>query len=173
MRHAKVAQAPGQCGYDGEKRIRSCRVAVCHMGGGEGKVSGQSLGILCHSADAACADGGIAQHKEQGKRHPTLGSNIMVGAGAKVLGSVTIGDNCKIGAGSVVLKNVPPNSTVVGVPGRVVMRGDVRVLEDLDQIHLPDPVMSDIEYLKEQNKKLKKRIAHLENLVNEPRNIEE
>ena len=55
--------------------------------------------------------------KEQGKRHPTLGSNIMVGAGAKVLGSVTIGDNCKIGAGSVVLKNVPPNSTVVGVPG--------------------------------------------------------
>ena len=95
------------------------------------------------------------------------------GAGAKVLGSVTIGDNCKIGAGSVVLKNVPPNSTVVGVPGRVVMRGDVRVLEDLDQIHLPDPVMSDIEYLKEQNKKLKKRIAHLENLVNEPRNIEE
>ena len=111
--------------------------------------------------------------KEQGKRHPTLGSNIMVGAGAKVLGSVTIGDNCKIGAGSVVLKNVPPNSTVVGVPGRVVMRGDVRVLEDLDQIHLPDPVMSDIEYLKEQNKKLKKRIAHLENLVNEPRNIEE
>ena len=98
--------------------------------------------------------------KEQGKRHPTLGSNIMVGAGAKVLGSVTIGDNCKIGAGSVVLKNVPPNSTVVGVPGRVVMRGDVRVLEDLDQIHLPDPVMSDIEYLKEQNKKLKKRIAH-------------
>lgn len=60
----------------------------------------------------------------------------MVGAGAKVLGSVTIGDNCKIGAGSVVLKNVPPNSTVVGVPGRVVMRGDVRVLEDLDQIHL-------------------------------------
>ena len=111
--------------------------------------------------------------KEQAKRHPTLGSNIMVGAGAKVLGSVTIGDNCKIGAGSVVLKNVPPNSTVVGVPGRVVMRGDVRVLEDLDQIHLPDPVMSDIEYLKEQNKKLKKRIAHLENLVNEPRNIEE
>ena len=111
--------------------------------------------------------------KEQGKRHPTLGSNIMVGAGTKVLGSVTIGDNCKIGAGSVVLKNVPPNSTVVGVPGRVVMRGDVRVLEDLDQIHLPDPVMSDIEYLKEQNKKLKKRIAHLENLVNEPRNIEE
>ena len=60
--------------------------------------------------------------KEQGKRHPTLGNNIMVGAGAKVLGSCTIGDNCKIGAGSVVLSDVPPGSTVVGVPGRVVKR---------------------------------------------------
>ena len=83
--------------------------------------------------------------KEQGKRHPTLGNNIMVGAGAKILGSVTIGDNRKIGAGSVVLKDVPANSTVVGVPGRVVIQDSVRLFDDLDQIHLPDPVMQDIE----------------------------
>ena len=68
----------------------------------------------------------------------------MVGAGAKILGSVTIGDNCKIGAGSVVLKDVPANSTVVGVPGRVVIQDSVRLFDDLDQIHLPDPVMQDI-----------------------------
>lgn len=65
--------------------------------------------------------------KEQGKRHPTLKDNVMVSAGAKVLGSFTIGENSKIGAGSVVLKEVPPNCTVVGVPGRVVKKNDVRM----------------------------------------------
>ena len=89
----------------------------------------------------------------------------MVGAGAKILGSVTIGDNCKIGAGSVVLKDVPANSTVVGVPGRVVIQDSVRLFDDLDQIHLPDPVMQDIENLKQENARLKKRLAHLENSV--------
>ena len=74
--------------------------------------------------------------KEKGKRHPTLGSNIMIGAGAKVLGSCTIGDNCKIGAGSVVLENVPAGSTVVGVPGRVVKRiNPDHPQDELDQIH--------------------------------------
>lgn len=100
--------------------------------------------------------------KEHGKRHPTLGNNIMVGAGAKILGSVTIGDNCKIGAGSVVLKDVPPNSTVVGVPGRVVIQDSVKVYDDLDQIHLPDPVMADINNLREENASLKARLARLE-----------
>lgn len=100
--------------------------------------------------------------KEQGKRHPTVGSNVMIGAGAKVLGSLTIGDNCKIGAGSVVLKNVPPNSTVVGVPGRVVSQNGVQVCNDLDQIHLPDPVMNDIDALKAENAQLNARIAQLE-----------
>ena len=107
--------------------------------------------------------------KEHGKRHPTLGNNIMVGAGAKILGSVTIGDNCKIGAGSVVLKDVPANSTVVGVPGRIVIQDSVRLIDDLDQIHLPDPVMQDIENLKAETARLKKRLAHLENSVNESR----
>lgn len=100
--------------------------------------------------------------KEQGKRHPTVGNNVMIGAGAKVLGSLTIGDNCKIGAGSVVLKNVPPNSTVVGVPGRIVSQNGVQVCNDLDQIHLPDPVMNDIDALKAENEQLNARIAQLE-----------
>ena len=99
--------------------------------------------------------------KEQ--RHPTIGNNVLVGAGAKILGSFTIGDNCKIGAGSVVLKDVPPNSTVVGVPGRIIIRNDVRVNNDLDQIHLPDPVMNDINELKAENARLKLRVSKLEN----------
>ena len=107
--------------------------------------------------------------KEKGKRHPTLQDNVMVGAGAKVLGSFTIGENSKIGAGSVVLKDVPMGSTVVGVPGRVVIQDSVRLFDDLDQIHLPDPVMQDIENLKQENARLKKRLAHLENSVNESR----
>lgn len=102
--------------------------------------------------------------KEQGKRHPTIGDNVMISAGAKVLGSFTIGDNSKIGAGSVVLKEVPPNSTVVGVPGRVVRR-DNKALprEDMDQIHLPDPVLDDILLLKKENDELSERVAQLEN----------
>ena len=81
--------------------------------------------------------------KEQGKRHPTIGDNVMISAGAKVLGSFTVGENSKIGAGSVVLSEVPPNSTVVGVPGKVVKRDNVKVpREDLDQVHLPDPVQN-------------------------------
>ena len=84
--------------------------------------------------------------KEHGKRHPTIGNNVMISAGAKVLGSFKIGDNSKIGAGSVVLEEVPPNSTVVGVPGRVVKRNNERLpQEDLDQTHLPDPICEDIE----------------------------
>lgn len=103
--------------------------------------------------------------KEQGKRHPTVGSNVMIGAGAKVLGSLTIGDNCKIGAGSVVLMDVPCNSTVVGVPGRIVIQNDVRVCDDLDQIHLPDPVKTDIDALKAAHAQLRERLGQLEQAV--------
>lgn len=101
--------------------------------------------------------------KEQGKRHPTIGDNVLIGAGAKILGSFTIGDNCKIGAGSVVLKDVPSNSTVVGVPGRIIIRNDIRVNNDLDQVHLPDPVMNDIDELKAENARLRLRVSKLEN----------
>ncbi|MCM1065461.1 MAG: serine O-acetyltransferase [Eubacterium sp.] len=101
--------------------------------------------------------------KEHGKRHPTLGSNIMIGAGAKVLGSCTIGDNCKIGAGSVVLSDVPSNSTVVGVPGRVVKRCNVALpQETMNQTDLPDPVREDIVDLQRANSELINRVLELE-----------
>lgn len=87
--------------------------------------------------------------KETGKRHPTLGSKIMVGSGAKILGSVTIGDNCRIAAGAVVLNDIPANSTAVGVPARVVRRDGEKV-EDLDQIHIPDPVAQEINRLENE-----------------------
>lgn len=108
--------------------------------------------------------------KEQGKRHPTVGNNVLIGAGAKILGSFTIGDNSKIGAGSVVLENVPPNSTVVGVPGRIVNLNnqteyDIKLecsnKNDLDQVHLPDPVMSEIRHLRKENDQLKKKLEEI------------
>ena len=90
--------------------------------------------------------------KEQGKRHPTLGDNVMVSAGAKILGSFKIGDNCKIGAGSVVLKEVPPNCTVVGVPGRIVKSSSTAIpRSSMNQVDLPDPVYRDLAELWEQN----------------------
>lgn len=104
--------------------------------------------------------------KEIGKRHPTLEDNVMVSVGAKVLGSFTIGENSKIGAGSVVLKEVPPNSTVVGVPGCVVKQDNVRIpRNDMDQVHLPDPVMNEIEHLKQEMHRLEEENQRLQKLV--------
>lgn len=106
--------------------------------------------------------------KEKGKRHPTIGDNVMISAGAKVLGSFTIGENSKIGAGSVVLKAVPPNSTVVGVPGHVVKKNDVRIpREELNQTDLPDPVEEDINVLQRTNTELTNRLLVLEENVRE------
>lgn len=104
--------------------------------------------------------------KEKGKRHPTLKDNVMVSAGAKILGSFTIGENSKIGAGSVVLSEVPPNCTVVGVPGRIVKMGDQKVPRtDLDQVHLPDPVLNDIRELQNHNLRLMEKIQELEKKI--------
>ena len=108
--------------------------------------------------------------KEQGKRHPTLEDNVMVSAGAKILGSFTIGENSKIGAGSVVLEEVPPNCTVVGVPGRIVRMDNKKVPRfDMDQVHLPDPVLNDIRKLQDENIRLHNE---LKNLMKELRCIE-
>ena len=104
--------------------------------------------------------------KEHGKRHPTIGNNVMISAGAKVLGSFMIGDNSKIGAGSVVLSAVPPGSTVVGVPGRVVKRNNVALpQETMNQTDLPDPIREDIANLQKANSELINRVLDLEKQV--------
>lgn len=96
--------------------------------------------------------------KEHGKRHPTLGNNVMVGSGAKILGPFTVGDNAKIAANAVVLAEVPPNSTAVGVPARIIKQDGKRT-QDLDQIHIPDPVAMELN-------KFKTRIDELEEEIN-------
>ncbi|MHB0976176.1 MAG: serine O-acetyltransferase [Candidatus Aquicultorales bacterium] len=100
---------------------------------------------------------------EKGKRHPTLGHNVVVGAGAKVLGAITVGDNAKIGAGSVVVKSVPAETTVVGVPGRIVLRHAefADPLEILEHGHLPDPEAQAIKCLGDKIRDLEKKINEL------------
>lgn len=101
--------------------------------------------------------------KETGKRHPTIGDNVMISAGAKIIGSFTVGENSKIGAGSVVLEEVPPNCTVVGVPGRIVKRDNIKIpRSDMDQCHLPNPVQEDITVLQRENAELVNRVLDLE-----------
>jgi len=106
--------------------------------------------------------------KEKGKRHPTVGDNVVVASGAKVLGSFKVGDNSKIGAGSVVLKEVPPNSTVVGIPGQVVWHNGQKTNGnscgpiDLEHDDLPDPVAEMMNCMQRNMRKLEERILHLE-----------
>ena len=95
--------------------------------------------------------------KESGKRHPTLGNKVIVGAGAKVLGNITIGDNVRIGAGSVVIEDVPPHSTVVGVPGRIVHRAMIDEQGNLMHNRIPDPIKCEINQLKAEIELLKEK----------------
>ena len=97
--------------------------------------------------------------KDVGKRHPTIGNRVMISAGSKVLGPITIGDDSRVAAGAVVLKDVPPNSTVVGVPARVVRQNGKKVdVQPLDQIHIPDPVQFEIDKINKKLKELEKQI---------------
>ncbi len=96
--------------------------------------------------------------KDTGKRHPTLGNNVMCGAGSKILGPFTVGDNSKVAANAVVLKEIPPDCTAVGIPAKIVKRGEHKVAQDLDQIHIPDPVAQEL-------KRMSDRIAELERAV--------
>ena len=108
--------------------------------------------------------GGTSLRRE--KRHPTLGNNVVVGAGAKVLGAFTIGDNSRIGAGSVVVREVPPNCVVVGVPGRVTYKDGQRVdAIDLNQTDLPDPTMKALEQLVERIRTLEAELESLRKTV--------
>ncbi|MDD4981009.1 MAG: serine O-acetyltransferase [Candidatus Omnitrophica bacterium] len=94
---------------------------------------------------------------EKGKRHPTIGNNVVIGTGAKVLGNITVGDNSYIGANAVVIKDVPPNSTVVGVPGRVTKQDGKKIDISLDHIHVLDPIMQQMEELEKRIEKLEDR----------------
>jgi serine O-acetyltransferase len=99
--------------------------------------------------------------KEKGKRHPTLEDHALVASGAKVLGSITIGKHSKIGAGSVVLRDVPPNSTVVGIPGRVVVQDGVKIGQELDHCNLPDPVAAQFRELQAEIERLQADMERL------------
>lgn len=115
--------------------------------------------------------------KEKGKRHPTIGNNVVIATGAKVLGSFTVGDNVRIGAGSVVLNSVPPNCTVVGVPGRVVARNGIKVDSDEEQIDLqhdrmPDPVSEMLAAMQKRIDELENRLAKWEDEKNEHQDLQ-
>lgn len=107
--------------------------------------------------------------KERGKRHPTLGNNVLVATGAKVLGSITLGDNSKVGAGSVVLKDVPPNATVVGIPGKVVILNGIRVKQNLNHQNLPDPVDERCQQMEDCIEKLQRELDRLSTQLREER----
>lgn len=104
--------------------------------------------------------------KDKGKRHPTIGNNVVIGSGAKVLGPFKVGDNSKIAANAVVLSEVPDNCTVVGVPGRIVKKNNVKVnvVADLDQVHIPDPISMELCKLNIRLDKLEKEKNEDENL---------
>ncbi|MCI8285146.1 MAG: serine O-acetyltransferase [Firmicutes bacterium] len=97
--------------------------------------------------------------KDVGKRHPTIGNNVIISSGARVLGPFKVGDNSKIGAGAVVLQEVPPNCTVVGIPGRIVKRNNILV-EDMCQIDLPDPVATELNCLRNRVVSLEAELQH-------------
>lgn len=122
---------------------------------------GVVIGETCEIGDNVTIYQGVTlggTGKEKGKRHPTVNDGVMISSGAKVLGSFTIGEYSRIGAGSVVLDEVPPNSTVVGIPGRIVVKDGCRVNHELDHHILPDPVADKFKQLEEELETLKKEL---------------
>lgn len=126
---------------------------------GSGVVIGETaeIGDYCLIYQG-CTLGGTG--KEHGKRHPTLGNNVMVGSGAKILGPFKVGDGAKIAANAVVLEEVPPNCTAVGVPARIVKQNGKKVC-DLDQVHIPDPVAQELCAYRIRLEKLEKQVEKL------------
>ena len=128
---------------------------------------GVVIGETCEIGDNVTVFQGVTlggTGKEKGKRHPTIKDNALIATGAKVLGSITIGENSKVGAGSVVLQDVPPNSTVVGIPGRVVIQDGVKIKnsKDLNHRDLPDPVLDKIRELENEIKSLREEMQQKE-----------
>lgn len=122
------------------------------------------IGETCEIGDNVAVFQGVTlggTGKEKGKRHPTIKDNVLIATGAKVLGSITVGENSKIGAGSVVLKEVPPNSTVVGIPGKVVIQDGIRIKKDLNHTDLPDPIADRFKELEQEVALLKAELRSL------------
>ncbi|MGM0522658.1 MAG: serine O-acetyltransferase [Bacillota bacterium] len=125
---------------------------------------GVVIGETCEIGDNVTIYQGVTlggTGKEKGKRHPTLKNHVLVASGAKVLGAITIGEESKIGAGSVVLKDVPDYSTVVGIPGHVVMQNGKKIKRDLQHNKLPDPVDDCLEELKDDVRRLRQELQEL------------
>ncbi|WP_028552037.1 serine O-acetyltransferase [Paenibacillus sp. UNC451MF] len=125
---------------------------------------GVIIGETCEIGDDVVLYQGVTlggTGKEKGKRHPTIGNNVVIGSGAKVLGSFTVGDNSNVGSNAVVLREVPPNCTVVGNPGRIVKRDGVRVGR-LDHNNLPDPVIDMFRQMQDQLDDLKQQVRELQ-----------
>lgn len=125
---------------------------------------GVVIGETCEIGDYVTIYQGVTlggTGKEKGKRHPTIEDHVLIASGAKVLGSIRIGRCSKIGAGSVVLREVPPNSTVVGVPGRVVVQNGVRIPHDLDHTNIPDPVSETLRQLQDEVLQLRQELKEL------------
>ncbi|MBB6734914.1 serine O-acetyltransferase [Cohnella zeiphila] len=125
---------------------------------------GVVIGETCEIGDEVVIYQGVTlggTGKEKGKRHPTIGNRVVIASGAKVLGSFKVGDNSNIGANSVVLKPVPAESTVVGIPGRVVKRNGERVGDRLDHTNLPDPLIESFRYMQKEIDRLRAEVEEL------------
>jgi serine O-acetyltransferase len=125
---------------------------------------GVVIGETCEIGDNVTVYQGVTlggTGKEKGKRHPTIKDNVLIATGAKVLGSIVIEENSKVGAGSVVLKDVPSNSTVVGIPGRAVIQDGIKVNKDLNHSDLPNPVADRFKELEEEIKRLQQEVKEL------------
>jgi serine O-acetyltransferase len=125
---------------------------------------GVVIGETCEIGDNVTIYQGVTlggTGKEKGKRHPTVKDNALIATGAKVLGSIIIGENSKVGGGSVVLRDVPDNSTVVGIPGRVVIQDGKKVRRDLDHHKMPDPIADRCEHLQAEIDELQMELAKL------------
>ncbi|NLG37680.1 MAG: serine O-acetyltransferase [Clostridiales bacterium] len=132
---------------------------------------GVVIGETCEIGDNVTLYQGVTlggTGKDTGKRHPTLGNGVLVGAGASVLGPFTVGDGARIGAGAIVLKEVAPGCTVVGNPGRVVRCNGRPPSEELDQVRLPDPVAAEIECLRRQLVAIRAELRELKRAASQP-----
>lgn len=126
---------------------------------------GVVIGETCEIGDNVTIFQGVTlggTGKEKGKRHPTVKDNALIASGAKVLGSIVIGENAKIGAGSVVLRDVPANSTVVGIPGRVKVQDGIKIKKDLNHCDLPDPVADRLKEMEMEITQLREQLKELQ-----------